>query len=271
MKNNASALNALDKTVLEQATVVQNEVFLQVGLGELVLEAPACAQAVLPGQFVHLEIPELKTQLLRRPFSVYKSDAQAGMLSLLYQAVGVGTQAMTTLNEGDTFSLIGPVGHGWQPRNARTCLLIGGGVGAAPLYLLMRKLIARGAHVDFVLGAARADMLVYAQDFTRCLDKKHLHICTDDGSQGYKGLTTDIARALLRFRKYDYIATCGPEPMQAKVAQLGRDANVRTEVSLERRMACGIGACLGCTVATREGNKRACVDGPVFNAEEVLW
>ena len=253
-------------TVLAGRTLSNNGV-----LCELVLQAPYCATQVQPGQFVHLQLPQLEAHILRRPFSVYKASAKEGTITLFYQVVGEGTQHMSTLEAGAKLSVIGPLGRGWQPLSAQHCLLIGGGVGAAPLYLLACKLASQRVQLDVVLGAACADYLCAEDSFVELLSSKHVHITTDDGSKGYKGFTTQIAAELLAHHHFDYLATCGPEPMQKVVAELAKQAGITCEVSLERRMACGVGACLSCVIATEQGKKRACVDGPVFPAQEVCW
>jgi dihydroorotate dehydrogenase electron transfer subunit len=125
-------------------------------------------------------------------------------------------------------------------------------------------------NIDLIIGAANANTLVFNTDYAKLLPQAGIHICTDDGSAGLKGYTTTAATDLLAKNHYDYIASCGPEPMQAKIAQIAAQFNVPCEVSLERRMACGLGACLSCIVQTTSGQKRACVDGPVFDARQVI-
>jgi dihydroorotate dehydrogenase electron transfer subunit len=129
----------------------------------------------------------------------------------------------------------------------------------------------RGIHTEVVLGAQRAEMLLARDSLIAYVGETGLHSSTDDGSAGRKGLSCDLMRELLEAEDFDYIATCGPEPMQRRVVELAAAAGIACEVSLERRMACGIGACLSCAVTTRAGTRRACVDGPVFDAEELLW
>lgn len=291
---------------LESCTIVAHTHCADTSLGELSLKAPVCASKVLPGQFVHLAMPGLEAHLLRRPFSVYRACAQEGIITLLYQVVGEGTKHIRTLSPGTELDLIGPVGTSWQPGAAKRCLLVGGGVGAAPLYLLAEDLVAQNVSVDMVLGAATAAMLSCERAFIELLSSNekaqggeqvnsskqvypatdegefvpsselslgstHLYTCTDDGSKGFKGFAPARAAELMSTHNYDYIASCGPEPMQKAVAELAASAGVRCQVSLERRMACGIGACLSCVVDTTRGKKRACVDGPVFDAQEVVW
>jgi dihydroorotate dehydrogenase electron transfer subunit len=247
---------------------VQKNVARLGGVFRLVLVAPRIAASVEPGQFVHLQIPQLEAHVLRRPISVYAADPGEGTIDLLYQEIGEGTRHLTTIEQGTQLDAIGPLGRGWQPPEETTsALLIAGGVGLAPLNMLAEQL-SKTADVQFAIGAQNADRLVLPSFET---DRIRERFSTDDGSLGPKGFATDIARGFLEKNRYDYIATCGPEPMQRIVSALAEEFDVPCEVSLERRMACGIGACLSCFVQTTEGSKRACVDGPVFNAREVIW
>lgn len=239
------------------------------------LRAPQLAGQVLPGQFVHMELPTLQGNILRRPFSVYDVSPEEGIVDILYQVVGVGTQDMSRWQPGYLTRMIGPIGSPWSPSTEVKCaLLVGGGVGAAPLLLLCRQLVARGVNVDVILGAATADALV-------CKDR-YIGICgsepicsTDDGSYGRKGFATVLVEEAVcdatNDATYDYAAICGPEPLMRSASKITTDAGIPTQVSMERRMACGIGACLSCVVDTVSGKKRACVDGPIFDALEVVW
>lgn len=260
----------------EQARVLLNE-----GVGPnlfvMALESPGIAQTVVPGQFVHMKIPGMDDHILRRPFSVYACDAQAGVVELLYQIVGFGSAHMTTLAQGDRgVELIGPVGRGWRPAaDARRALLVGGGVGAAPLFMLCEELVGRGVQTDVVLGAQTEAALACRERYEALLPAAP-RCATDDGSFGRAGFCTSLAQEALddaaaAGAPYDYLAVCGPEPLMRIVAGMAGAAGVPCEVSMERRMACGIGACLSCVVDTLDGKKRACVDGPVFDASEVVW
>lgn len=242
----------------------------------MTLRAPALAQAIRPGQFVHMDMPTLQANILRRPFSVYDAGVEAGTIDVLYQVVGAGTADMTKWQPGYLTSMIGPLGSEWEPpRDARRALLVGGGVGAAPLYLLYKELAHRGADVDVVLGAATKEALVCYERYSEvcgCVPR----CSTDDGSFGREGFCTvlveeALAAAASSGEAYDYIAVCGPEPLMRAVVERSADAGATVQVSLERRMACGVGACLSCVVDTVGGKRRACVDGPIFDAKEVVW
>lgn len=260
--------------VNETARILSNK---QVGprLYLMALASPAIAGAIEPGQFVHMRVPRMEAHILRRPFSVYARDAQAGTLEVLYQVVGFGTDHMTRLAAGEECELIGPVGATWNPPADGRCLLVGGGVGAAPLFMLCERICASDAAVDVVLGAQTASALVCRDRYAALLGGEP-RCATDDGSYGRAGFCTSLvsealAEAAAAGAPYDYVAVCGPEPLMKIVAGLAADAGVRCEVSMEKRMACGIGACLSCVVDTVDGKKRACVDGPVFDARKVVW
>ena len=259
----------------ETARIISNE---KVGsrLYLMRVEAPEIAADLQPGQFVHMKVPRMEAHILRRPFSVYACNVADGTLDILYQVVGFGTDHMTSLVEGEVCELIGPVGATWNPPDQGRCLLVGGGVGAAPLFMLCETLAASpSVSVDVVLGAQTKDSLVCLGRYTELLGEEP-RCATDDGSYGRSGFCTSLVEEALSSSSesgapYDYVAVCGPEPLMKIVAGMAADAQVRCEVSMEKRMACGIGACLSCVVDTTEGKKRACVDGPVFDAQKVVW
>lgn len=256
--------------VNEEATVLYNK---KAGprLYFMELESSRIAPLVQPGQFIHLQLNGLADRILRRPFSVFDTDIKSGRMTVLYQVVGAGTQFMSQVSAGHSFDVIGSVGHGWTlPTPCQRVLLVGGGVGAAPLFMLCKRAHAVGAAVDVVIGAATKDTLV-TYDFYKNIQGSALYCATDDGSFGYEGFCTGPAQELLQKNRYDKVYVCGPEPLMHAIANLAKDAGVSCEVSLEKRMACGVGACLSCVVETTQGRRRACVDGPVFEAEKVVW
>ena len=251
---------------LEKATVVSNTEFSP-GLHSIVLRAPQAARAICAGQFVHLRISPEET--LRRPLSVYRCDGDT--IEIIYHVVGRGTARLAAKLAGDqTMDLIGPLGNTWPiPDGVERALIVGGGVGAAPLGMLAADLQRRGVDTTVLIAAQTKGRLIGEEHFIGC--GCGVTCSTDDGSYGIAGLVTDPLREALDSGHYDVAYVCGPEVMQAKVASLTVFHGVLTYVSLERLMACGIGACLSCVVPTTRGQKRACVDGPIFNAEEVLW
>lgn len=252
---------------LESARVLANTRVAK-GVGLLVLEAPRAAEHVRPGQFVHLRIARGRDFILRRPFSVHRADGEA--IEILYQVLGKGTRAMSELDRDAACDLVGPLGNGWQvPERLEHALLVAGGLGAAPLGMLAEELAAAGVAVTVAMGAPTRERLVARELFERVARK--VEIATDDGTAGAAGFVTLPVERLLATECFDTAFVCGPEVMQRTVAAQARSAGVPCQVSLERLMACGIGACLSCVVSTRGGLKRACVDGPVFDADDVLW
>jgi dihydroorotate dehydrogenase electron transfer subunit len=226
---------------------------------------------------VHVQIPAAGELMLRRPFSVYEIDDSRTQLSIVYQVVGRGSKHIQELKVGEELNLLGPCGQGWrlpdvhQTQAGGRVLLVGGGIGTAALQLLAAQLATLGYGIDFVVGAATARLLVFNTGLEVLVPGLKLHVCTDDGSAGHRGLTTDLAEALLSHGSYEWLASCGPEPMLAALASLAKKKRLAHQVSLEARMACGVGACLGCVVPTLDGQRRVCADGPVFDAEAVVW
>ena len=222
-----------------------------------------------PGQFVHLRVASGSDIMLRRPFSIHRAYGER--VEILYQVLGRGTLSLAEKQPGDeSMDLVGPLGHGWRvPDSAAHVLLVAGGLGAAPLGMLAEQLAERGVAVVVAQGAPTADRLVARELYERVA--RRVEIATDDGSAGERGFVTGPVERLLAETRFDMVCTCGPEAMQRIVAAQSAAAGVACQVSLERLMACGIGACLSCVVTTVDGLRRACVDGPVFDAEEVCW
>jgi len=254
---------------LENARVLRNRSFAP-GLYSLRLKAPRIAAAAEPGQFVQLELG-CGAHVLRRPISLYQTMPSSGEMDLLYQVVGAGTQQMSTWREGEERSVLGPLGTSWPaPADAKRVLLIGGGIGTAPLAMLAQHFWAdHSVQVTMIQAAQTADRLV-ARDLFEPLVNQWL-CATDDGSAGAKGLITEPLAQLLETERFDVAYVCGPEVMQVPVVKLCEAHKLRCYVSLERRMACGIGACLGCVVNTTAGQQKVCQVGPIFDAKEVCW
>lgn len=253
--------------LLERVVVVSNERIAQ-GVGLIALRAPRIAGAVAPGQFVHLRVTTGADFLLRRPFSIHR--AGDGTVEILYQVLGRGTAALAEASRGDVMDAIGPLGRGWEvPEGTAHALLVAGGLGAAPLGMLAERLAARGVAVSVALGAPNAQRLM-ARDLFESVARR-VEVATDDGSAGERGFVTLLSERLLVSDRPDIVCVCGPEVMARAVSAQAATVGVPCLVSLERLMACGIGACLSCVVTTVHGQKRACVDGPVFDAEEVCW
>ena len=210
-----------------------------------------------PGQFVNIRLEGL---FLRRPVSVY--DFRPGCLTIIYKTVGTGTRQMAALPAGTTLNVLTGLGNGYDLSKAgEHPLLLGGGVGVPPLYLLARKLREEGKPVTAVLGFnTRAE--VFGEEAFRALGCKTI-VTTADGSCGIKGFVTDALPD-----EYSYFYTCGPEPMLKAVY---RKTVTSGQFSFEERMGCGFGACMGCSCKTITGYKRICREGPVLEKEEILW
>ena len=212
-----------------------------------------------PGQFVNLK---LEGFFLRRPISV--CDVEGDVLTLIYKPLGQGTRLMTSFLPGKELDVLSGLGNGFDPAlSGEKPLLVGGGVGIPPLYLLCRRLAQRGVQPAVILGFNTREEVFLETEF-RALGAS-VTVLTADGSYGKKGLVTDGIRAS---SGYTYLYTCGPEAMLKAVYQVCDSSG---QFSFEERMGCGFGACMGCTCKTKYGNKRICKDGPVLTKEEILW
>ena len=208
---------------------------------------------ILPGQFVNIRV---QGQFLRRPISV--CNIADGILTIIYKVVGVGTEAMSHLPVGTQLDILTVLGNGYDLTQAGDApLLVGGGVGIPPMYMLARQLREMGKTVRVILGFNTKDEVFYEEEF-RALDCD-VTVTTVDGSHGVKGFVTNALDG-----KQSYYYTCGPLPM---IKALLQAAGTNGEVSMEERMGCGFGACMGCTIQTTQGPKRVCKEGPVFPAE----
>lgn len=238
----------------------------------ITLEAPKLAATCRPGQFLHVRVGDSHDPLLRRPISICTVERQRGLVKLLYKVQGRGTALLAKIKSGDIVDVIGPLGNGFTlvDKNA-SVLIVGGGIGAAPLYLLAQELQAQGVLVEVLLGARSAKDLLLVPEFQQLGIK--VRVATNDGSVGKRGMVTELLPSPLTM--VEKIYTCGPMPMMKAIATLATQHQVPSEVSLEERMGCGVGACLACVcrIKTTDSSdyKRVCVDGPVFNGEEVLW
>ena len=252
------------KKILEAKVLQQQVIGPQVY--QLVVYAPELVAITLPGQFAQLKVKGAQQPLLRRPISVADVDPQAKTLTFIYKVFGEGTQALSLLKKDDYLDLVGPLGNGFN-LEAKHPLLVGGGLGIAPLIYLSRVFCGRDTEV---LLAGRSAQELFWQDLfsTSC---KQVHITTDDGSLGVQGNALALLPELLASGKYDVVYTCGPVKMMQGVAKLALEKNIACQVSLEKYMACGIGACLSCSCTTKNGKRvKVCTDGPVFSAAEVI-
>ena len=211
-----------------------------------------------PGQFVNIKLDGF---FLRRPISV--CDCVGENLTLIYKTVGCGTEQMSRVAAGDELDLLTGLGNGYDTKiSGGSPLLVGGGVGVPPMYMLCRELISEGKKVTVVLGFNSKDDAFYENEF-RALGAD-VHIATADGTYGTKGFVTDVIKDM----QYTFFYTCGPEPMFRAMHKMMKTPG---QYSFEERMGCGFGACMGCSCKTLTGNKRICKEGPVMESEEIIW
>jgi len=223
---------------------------------------------MLPGQFVEVRVDGSPSTYLRRPISINNVDRERNELWLLVAAVGDGTRKLTGLKSGDTLNCVLPLGNSFtMPKSpSGRPLLVGGGVGVAPLLYLGKKIKEGGGQPTFLLGARSAKDLLELELFK---EVGRVFVTTEDGSVGERGFVTN--HSILSRESFDLISTCGPKPMMMAVARYAEKSEVTCEVSLENKMACGIGACLCCVEKTVDGNVCVCKEGPVINIKKLLW
>ena len=223
---------------------------------------------VLPGQFVEVRVDGSPSTFLRRPISVNFVDYDANQLWLLVAAVGDGTRRLARLQIGDVLNCMFPLGNSFTMPAGKDekVLLVGGGVGVAPLLYFGKKLCDMGCRPVFLLGARSEKDLLMLDEFS-----KYGRVCvtTEDGTAGERGFVTN--HSVLGEIRFDRISTCGPKPMMVAVAKYAKANGIECEVSLENKMACGVGACLCCVEKTTEGNVCVCKEGPVVNINKLLW
>ena len=222
---------------------------------------------MLPGQFIEVRVDGSPSTFLRRPISINFVDRELNELWLLVATVGEGTRRLAELKAGDLLNCLLPLGNGFTPaKQGEKVLLIGGGVGVAPLLYMGAEMQRQGVEPTFLLGARTANDLLLTSIYNRY---GRVFVTTEDGSEGEKGFVTN--HSILQQEQFDRISTCGPTPMMKAVARLAKEKGIVCEASLENLMACGLGACLCCVEKTTEGNLCVCKDGPVFDVRRLLW
>ena len=231
------------------------------------LKSDEALPEIKPGQFVEVKVEGSASTFLRRPISINYVDKENSEIWLLVQLVGDGTRAMARLNEGDFLNVLFPLGNGFSvPKKGEKVLLVGGGVGVAPLLEYGKALKEVGAKPVFLLGARTKTDLMQLDLFGKYGD---VYITTEDGTEGEKGFVTQ--HSVLTKESFDRISTCGPKPMMVAIAKFAKANSISCEVSLENMMACGLGACLCCVEKTVKGNVCVCKEGPVFNINDLTW
>ena len=231
------------------------------------------AEKAVPGQVVEVRCSAQTDPLLRRPLGVHR--VVNGGIELLYEVIGKGTELLSRMKPGVLLDVIGPLGTGFNiPKRRGISILVAGGNGVAPLLFLAEKLIAKRQKVCVLIGGCSRGHVLCEKEFKKI--GAEVSIATEDGSGGHKGLVTDLLKDILTSRppaSATIIYACGPTGMLKAVARIARDRRIPCQVSLEERMACGLGACLGCPVkvTTAAEYKMVCKDGPVFDAKEITW
>lgn len=245
------------------------------------LSASLIANEAKPGQFIHIKCSKDNYPLLRRPLSIHRIDKEKGEIYILFQVVGEGTKLLAQKEVGDNLDVLGPIGNGFNIYpESKKIMIVGGGIGVAPLLALCEGSIRQEKEVRVLIGALKKELVIEEENF-RNLGAK-VDVATDDGSYQYKGLVTDLLERVIKEGWLaDQIFACGPKPMLKKINEIALKANIDYQVSLEERMGCGIGACLGCVCKIKTKGKkeekvkyeykRVCVDGPIFEGSEVVW
>mgnify|MGYP002624327993 FL=1 len=242
-------------------TEIKSNVQVAENIFRLEILSQELSEIVKAGQFVQVKLSDEFT--LRRPLGI--ASAKNGVVKIFYRLVGRGTKFLSTKKVGEHLNILGALGNGFNTNVSGKILLVGGGMGIAPLLSVAEKIPA----VDILMGGKNAtEINFWIKEFKNEVGK--IHITTDDGSRGSKGFVTTLLPEVLEYENYAAIYTCGPEIMMRGVAQIAVENNLPCYVSFERRMACGLGACLSCSIDTSNGRKKVCKDGPVFNAEEVF-
>jgi dihydroorotate dehydrogenase electron transfer subunit len=222
---------------------------------------------IKPGQFLQVRVDGSPETFLRRPISFHDVDYENNRILLLIQIAGKGTETLSKLRKDDTLNIIYPLGNSFSmPGPDEKVLLVGGGCGIAPLLYLGKCLKSAGNTPDILLGFRNSGRIIELEEYLKI---GKVYLTTEDGSQGEKGFVT--SHSVLSEKKYDKIYCCGPDSMMKAIAGYSKRNNIDCEVSLENLMACGIGACLCCIVETVNGNLCTCIDGPVFNINDLKW
>ena len=257
------------------AVILSNEEVAE-KIFRLTVDAPELAKISQAGQFVQVKISDEFT--LRRPLGI--ASTADGKIKIFYRAVGRGTENLSARRVGETLNILGALGNGYTPRDGKI-LLVGGGMGMAPLLCaaesamrnaqcVIRNENLKSFAADVLIGGRTKDEVTFWQEEFRPHVEK-IFITTDDGSYAKKGFVIDLLPEVLSAENYSAVYTCGPEIMMRGVAKFAAEKNIPCEVSFEKRMACGLGACLSCSIDTIDGRKKVCKDGPIFDAQKVFY
>lgn len=231
------------------------------------LEGSSKIPILLPGQFAQVRVDDSPGTFLRRPISIHDVDYGKNSFKVLIQIAGKGTEKLSKLGKGDYLNLIYPLGNSFSlPQSNEKVLLVGGGCGIAPLLFLGKHLKSNGCTPDILLGFRNSARIIEFEEYLRI---GKVYVTTEDGSMGEKGYVT--THSAFSKQKYDRVYCCGPDKMMKTISAHCKSNDIHCEVSLENLMACGIGACLCCIVDTIKGNLCTCIDGPIFNVNDLKW
>lgn len=249
--------------MIEVAKILYNKPAAQ-NIWLMELHAPGIAVASKPGQFVNVRLSEQLDPLLRRPISLHGIDPEKGTISMLYMVVGRGTELLTQMEPMASIDVLGPLGNGFATEFAGDkAVLLGGGIGIAPLYPLAQALVAKGKSVRLLIGTKSQKYLSDIKPYQEI--GVTVEISTDDGSFGYHGFVTELLDKAIKEHECDYLYACGPKPMLRAIERKALENGIKGQVSTESHMGCGLGVCLCCPNKAKEGGyKKTCQDGPVF-------
>jgi len=292
--------------IFQENTKITSNVQIASCFFKLALEATNIASSAKPGQFLHIRITDGSSVFLRRPFSIHRLSHKSQVTShkskikktcslrpetcdsieILYEVVGKGTEILSQKKPGEFLDIIGPLGNGFSILYPTSLILMGGGIGIAPLLFLAEKTKSQypKSYIQVLIGARTKDKILCEKEFKKlgC----NVKISTDDGSRGFKGKVTELLKEILvtghrsrvtgqKHARCDLLCAviyaCGPREMLEEVAALSKSKRIASFASFEEHLACGIGACLGCAIKTRYGYKKVCSDGPVFNLQEIVF
>ncbi len=233
----------------------------------LTLSSDTIIEAVEPGNFAEIKVPDAPDVFLRRPISILDVNHKEKTISFYIKAIGEGTKKLAKLPIDSEVNIVYPLGNSFSISSQKNVLIVGGGSGIAPFIMLASKLKKENNNITFLIGARSGDDVFLTDEFSKYGD---VLVTTEDGSRGEKGLVTQHSVFSGDF-PFDHIYTCGPDPMMKAIAKIAAKKRISCEASLENMMACGIGACLCCVTPTVNGNQCVCTDGPVFNTKELQW
>lgn len=241
--------------------VVANEKILD-DVAMMTFESPDIAHRAKPGQFLMVQVSRVGAPLFKRPFGVARVEGD--LVSFIYRKVGIGTTLLAETKIGEKIVAMGPLGHGFTLTDEKA-LIVGGGIGLAPLYFLAQRL----PDVDILMGGRCRKELFWSDSFSKIPGVGELFLTSDDGSVGTHGTVMTMLPEIVQKKRYRRVYVCGPAPMMQAVKDFLSEKALDVEISLERHMACGIGACLSCACESAKGRVKVCKDGPVFNAREI--